>query len=205
MQIIYGSKTDRIQPRGVVFPKGFHVTQDEKHWSNETETVNFIEQVINPHVIDKRKELGLPADKKAVLTWAVFRGQTTDHGILDSLNIKVVKVPANMTHFFQPLDFRAQLNSQRVRKKFYEKKFVTWYAEEIKKQMDAGIPTESTDVNLKLTSLKALHASWLIELYNVLTTADGRETVLNGWKKSGVTAVLKNEEILPPKDPFSSG
>ena len=46
--------------------------------------------------------------------------------------------------------------------------------------MDAGVPAESIDVNLKLTSLKALHASWLTELYNVLTTADGRETVLNG-------------------------
>ena len=67
--------------------------------------------------------------------------------------------------------------------------------------MDAGAPAESIDVNLKLTSLtlKALHASWLIELYNVLTTADGRETVLNGWKKSGVAAALKKEEILPPR------
>ena len=89
------------------------------------------------------------------------------------------------------------------------KKFVTWYAEEIKKQMDEVVPAESIDVNLKLTSLKALHANWLIELYNVLTTAElynvlTRETVLNGWKKSGVTAVLKKKEILPPKDPFSS-
>ena len=56
--------------------------------------------------------------------------------------------------------------------------------------MDAGVPAESIDVHLKLTSLKALHANWLIELYNVLTTADGRETVLNEWKKSGVTAAL---------------
>ena len=119
MQIIYGGKTDRSQPRGVAFPKGFHVTQNEKHWPNETETVNFIEQVINPYVIDKQKELGLPADQKALLTWDVFRRQTTDHvaQILDSLNIKVVKVPANMTHF--PA---ARLNSQRVLKKFYEKK-----------------------------------------------------------------------------------
>ena len=67
--------------------------------------------------------------------------------------------------------------------------------------MDVGVPAESIVVDLKL---KALHANWLIELYNVLTTADGRETVLNGWNKSGVTAVLKKEEILPPKDPFSS-
>ena len=71
--------------------------------------------------------------------------------------------------------------------------------------MDAGVPAESIDANLKLTSLKALHTNWLIELYNVLTAADGREMDLNGWKKSGVTAVLKKEEILPPKDPFSSG
>ena len=203
VQIIYGGKTDRSRSRGVVFPKGFHLTQNEMHWSNETETVNFIEQVINPYFIDKRKELGLPADQKALLTWNVFRGQTTDHvaQILDSINIKVVKVPANMTHFFQSLDLTVNGSA----KNFMRKKFVTWYAEEIKKQMDAGVPAESIDVNLKLTSLKALHASWLIELYNVLTTADGRETVLNGWKQSGVTAVLKKEEILPPKDPFSSG
>ena len=82
---------------------------------------------------------------------------------------------------------------------------LTWYAEEIKKQMHAGVPAESIDVNFKLTSLKALCANWLIKLYNVFTTADGRETVLNGWTKSGVTAVLKKEEILLPKDPFSSG
>ena len=133
----------------------------------------------------------------------MFRGQTTDHvaQILDSLNIKVVKVPANMTHFFQPLDLTVNGSA----KNFMRKEFVTWYAEEDKKQMDAGVPAESIDVNLKLTSLKALHANWFTELYNVLTTADGRETVLNGWKKSGVTAVLKKEEILPPKDPFSSG
>ena len=70
------------------------------------------------------------------------------------------------------------------------KKFVTWYAEESKKQMDAGVPAESIDVNLKLTSLKALHANWLIELCNVFTTADGRETVLNGWKKMGGRKVV---------------
>ena len=133
VQIHLQGKTDRSQPRGVVFPKGFHVTQNEKHWSNETETVNFIEQVIDPYVIDKRKELGLPADQKPLSTWDVFRGQTTDHvaQILDSLNIKVVKVPANMTHFFQPLN----LTVNESAKNFTRKKFVTW-----KKQMDAGVP-----------------------------------------------------------------
>ena len=46
--------------------------------------------------------------------------------------------------------------------------------------MDAGVPAESVDFNLRLTSLKALYFNSLIELYNVPTTSDGRETVLNG-------------------------
>ena len=76
------------------------------------------------------------------------------------------------------------------------KKFVTWYVEEIKKQMGAGVPAESIDVNLKLTPLKALHASWLIELYNVLTTADGREMVLHVFFKVN-NSFNKNPLNLP--------
>ena len=131
--MIYGGKTDRSQPRGVVFPKGFRVTQNEKHWSIETEAVNFIEQVINLYVTDKRKELGLPADQKALLTWDVFRGQTTDHAaqILDSLNIKVVKVPASMTHFFQSLDLTVNGSAKNV----MGKKFVTWMQESQQKAL----------------------------------------------------------------------
>ena len=64
-------------------------------------------------------ELGLPVDQKALLTWDVFRGQTTDHvaPLLDSLNIKVVKVPANMTHFFQPLDLTVNGFAKNLREK----------------------------------------------------------------------------------------
>ena len=61
-------------------------------------------------------------------------------------------------------------------------------------------PLTLSNKSLILTSL--INDNWLIELYNVLTTADGRDTVLNGWKKSGVTAVLKKVEILPPKGPI---
>ena len=71
------------------------------------------------------------------------RGQTTDHvaQILDSLNIKVVKVPANMTQFSQPLDLTVNGST----KNFMRKRFVTWYAEEIKQ--------------------KALHANWSSSLH----------------------------------------
>ena len=38
MQIIYGGKTTVSQPRGFQFPKGFCLSQNPKHWSNEQET-----------------------------------------------------------------------------------------------------------------------------------------------------------------------
>ena len=39
MQIIYSGKTRQSDPRGLVFPKGFSVTQNPKHWSNESTEV----------------------------------------------------------------------------------------------------------------------------------------------------------------------
>ena len=39
MQIIYGGKTTASQPRGFQFPKGFCLSQNPKHWSNEQKAV----------------------------------------------------------------------------------------------------------------------------------------------------------------------
>ena len=141
-----------------------------------------MQEIINPRAIAVRKEKGSPADQKAMLIWDVFKGQYTDkvNHLFENLNIKVVYVPANMTHFFQPLDLTVNGSA----KNFMKKKFVTWYAKEVKKQMEAGVSVDSIEVNLKLASLKAIHANWLIELFNFLTPADGRETVINGWKKA---------------------
>ena len=65
----------------------------------------------------------------------------------------MVHVPANMTHFFQPLDLTVNGSA----KSFMRKKFVTWYAEEVKKQIVEGIPTESIEINLNLTRLKPVN------------------------------------------------
>ena len=123
MQIIYRGKTDRCQPNGIVFRKGFYVTQNENHWSNETETIKFVQEIINPRAIAVRKAKGLPADQKALLIWDVFKGQCTNkvNHLLENLNIKVIYVPANMTHFFQPLDLTVSGSA----KDFMKKKFVT--------------------------------------------------------------------------------
>ena len=50
MQIIFQEKTKASQPRGFEFPRGFAVTQNPKHYSNELETLNLIEKIIRPYV-----------------------------------------------------------------------------------------------------------------------------------------------------------
>ena len=48
----------------------------------------------------------LPEDQKALMVWDIFWGQMTERvkDKLASANVMLVPVPANMTHFFQPLD-----------------------------------------------------------------------------------------------------
>ena len=45
------------QLRGFEFQHGFAVTQNPKHYSNELETLNLIQKIIQPYVAMKRKEL----------------------------------------------------------------------------------------------------------------------------------------------------
>ena len=125
MQIIYKGKTEASQPRGVKFPSGFLVTQNPKHWSNEAETLNLIEKIINPYVVRKRADLNLPADQKALIVWDVFKGQMTQPVLdkLESLNLELDPVPANMTHFFQLL----HLTVNGSAKKFLRARFTEYY------------------------------------------------------------------------------
>lgn len=89
-------------PVGLFFPNGF---QNSQYWSNEKETLKLIDEVINPYVIKKRKDLGLALTQKALVIWDVFKGQMSDtvKNKLESLEILLVPVPVNMAHFFQPL------------------------------------------------------------------------------------------------------
>ena len=75
MQVIYQGKRKASLPRTFVFPKGFCLTQNPKDTT---------------------------PSQKAILIWDVFRGQKTERVLskLASLNIEIVSVPVNMTHFF---------------------------------------------------------------------------------------------------------
>ena len=112
----------------------------------------------------------------------MFRGQITPKvkRTLESLNIEMVLVPDNMTHFFQPLDLTVNGSA----KNFMKKAFITYYSNEVQAQLKSGKELESVEVDLRLTAIKPLHAQWLVNLYNFFTTTEGRSIVVKGWKKA---------------------
>ena len=47
------------------------------------------------------------------------------------------------------------------------------------------------------------HASWMVQLYDHLTSECGTEIVVDGWKAAGIfDAVNLGSKGLPPLDPF---
>ena len=103
-QLIYSGKTERSLPKGVEFPTGFNLLQNESHWAKTS--VDLINKIILPYIEDIKKEKKIPSDEKALLICDVFRGEKSS-GVLEYLTSKnciYVFVPTNMTDKCQPLD-----------------------------------------------------------------------------------------------------
>ena len=136
-RILTHSYTKRKQPRGFKIPRGFAIFQNPKQYSIEDKTLTLIDEVIVPYIERKRKELKLAPTQKALLICDVFRGQKAAKVSkkLASLNIAIVSLPANMIHFFQPLDLT--INGEA--KRYMKDKFSTWYSDEVKQQIESGM------------------------------------------------------------------
>jgi len=199
MQLIYGGKTKQSLPK-FEFPESFSLSVNPKHYSNTQESKKVIEEVVLKYVEDQRKKLNNPK-QAALLIFDVFRGQITEEvtELLKKHNIFLVLVPSNMTHIFQPLDLTVNHHC----KQFMRNLFTEWYSKQIEKELSLNKEIEDINVQLKLTTIKPLHASWLLQFYNHITSSDGREVVLNGWKASGIyDAVRMGSASLDSLDPF---
>ena len=199
MQLIYGGKTQQSLPR-FKFPDGFSLSCNPKHFSNTDESIKLIEEILLPYINDQRKALGKP-EQTALLIMDVFRGQITDdvRNLLKQNNIHVVLVPDNMTQLFQPLD----LTVNKHCKSFLKKLFSKWFSQQIENQLYLGKEVEDIDIKFQLTTIKPLHAKWLVEFYNEMTAETGSKVIINGWKASSIYDVLKmGSSSLPSIDPF---
>ena len=77
--------------------------------------------------------------------WAVLRGQMTERvkEKVKSLDLELVAVPVNMTHFFQLLD----LTVNGPAEKFVRSQFTKYYNNSVKMQLDSGKQLGDIDID----------------------------------------------------------
>lgn len=202
MQLIYAGKTKQSYPK-FKFPESFSLSANPKHFSNTEESLKLLDEIIIPYVKRERTKLGLSENQYALLILDVFKGQMTEPVTkkMEENRILFVRVPANMTNLFQPLDLTVNGSFKALMKS----KFTEWYSKEISKQLQENVPMENIEIKLKVSVLKPLHASWLVDAYNHLTSEAGREIIKNGWKSAGISkAVADGLDGMEDLDPFHS-
>ena len=92
----------------------------------------------------------------------------------------------------------------RSEKAFFKRRFTKWYSNEIHWQLDEGKQIDQIGVLLCLSVLKPLHAKWIVEFYNDMTTPKGKDVIANGWKSSDITEALeRRKNDFGSLDPFS--
>ena len=105
MQLICKGKTQRSFPR-VNFRSSFSLSANSKHFSSTQESL---------------EALNLDMNQPALLIIDVFSGQVTKP-VIDKItenNIKLVKVPTNMTRLFQPLGLTVNGAAKAYMKKHF--------------------------------------------------------------------------------------
>ena len=145
-QLIYKGKTARSLP-SVPFPEGFSLSDNESHWSNQTESLKLLKEIINPYVEKVKEEMGLPVHQKALLIWDAFRGQNSQliTDALDDYNIVSVMVPKKLTHLLQPLDLTTNGSFKKIEKAAFSNYFTTTITKELQVEPEKDVTTIKVD------------------------------------------------------------
>ena len=179
VRLIYQGTTPKCHPNSVPFPDDWHITHTANHWANEQTTKEYIEKIILPYVIQKRKDLNLDDSHSALVIFDVFKGQCTNDvlKLLEDNNIQFIIVPSNCTDRLQPLD----LTVNKSVKTFMRSNFQQWYGNAIYEQLQQGI-TENVD--LRLGVMKPLSARWMIQCFEYLVSHP--ELAIHGFEEAGI-------------------
>ena len=157
------------------------MSYNEKHWSNEPETISLLNNVIYPHITKVKENLALPETQQTLLIniWDAFKAQSTEKVMceLEKLNIKAVMVPKNMTHLLQPLDLTTNASVKKMEKRGFSAYFTSTITEALEKDPNRDVATIKVD--LKLSTLKPIHAKVLMSIYEFLQGKEGRKIILN--------------------------
>jgi hypothetical protein len=185
LQLIYQGKTEKCHPR-TTFPEGFGITHSENHWSTIATMKDYVIHVLSPYCASVRQRLGLQQDHKALCVLDVFRAHRVQDvmEIFSEHNILLTFVPASCTGELQPLD----LSGNGTFKQALKSRFIKWYADQVPDE-EGG----ECEVDLRLSTLKPLHAGWVIEAWNEVRA--NPDCLITGWEKAGITEALRAAPI----------
>ena len=114
------------------------------------------------------------------------------------MNIKDIEVPKNMTHLLQPLD----LTTNGVVKKMEQREFSDYFTNCITEALQADTKRDVTTikVDLKLSTLKPIHAKTISKLYEHLKSDKGKQGISNGFRVPGMMEAVKKMRENPNLD-----
>ena len=179
-QFIYTRKTEKSLP-DFIFLDGFCLAFNQKHWSNETEPICLIEDLLVPSIKKMKEQKALPQSQKSLLEWDAFKAQSTPKVMdtLSSYGIEYVMVPKNMNHLLQPLDLTTNTSFKKYEKQAFSEYFTSCIMEALTNDPDRDITTIKD--NLRLSTLKPRRAKVMTDMYQHLKSEKGKEIIKAGW------------------------
>ena len=107
-------------------------------------------------------------------------------------------VPHNLTKKFQP----REISVNKTAKAFIQNQYHDWFSNKVSVQLKKGTDPADIKITSKLSNLKPLHASWIVDLYKHLS--DNQEIIVDGFDSTEISeAVTKASTVLDKvENPF---
>ena len=105
--------------------------------------------------------------------------------MLHANNIRIMVVPANCTDKLQPID----LTINKPLKDSIRKRFKIWCSQEIRRQLDSGVSVNGIKIDVRMSAIKLLSASWLMS--SILDVCSRPQLAISGFRHAGITGALQ--------------
>ena len=81
-------------------------------------------------------------------------------------------------------------------KSFVSNKYQDWYADRVSEQLNRGVAPHDVKVDVKLSTVKPLHAQWVVDYYNNMQLASSKSIIKKGFKKVLIRDAFDQAEAL---------
>lgn len=148
---------------------------------------SFLTNTIIPYIKSKLSEQ--KPEQRTLLIWDLSNQQKENDDLQDLLNrnnIEVIGIPGNCREHLNPLE--VLVNQHYV--VLLEKEFQSWYSDIVLERLNGGETDDNmaTMVDLRLSLLKPVHASWLVKSHE--TIVNQSEIISQSIELTGILNTL---------------